>query len=107
MNSAESGGRLTIAVLGTFDTKGAEHVFVAEAIRRAGFATLLIDVGSLNAPVVQPDITAEAVAAAADEPNYRALLARRDRGESVTFMGRAAARLVAQLATEDKIHGII
>lgn len=98
---------ITIAVLGTFDTKGAEHAFLAEQIRRQGLDTLLIDVGSLAAPTVKPDIASDDVAAAAGEPNHRALLARRDRGESVTFMGRAAARLVAKLAAEDRIHGII
>ena len=97
----------TIAVLGTFDTKGPEHAFVAEAIRRAGLATLLIDVGSLSAPTVKPDIASDDVAGAAGEPDHRALLARRDRGESVTLMGRAAAKLVARLAEEGKIHGIV
>ena len=97
----------TIAVLGTFDTKGVEHGFLAEAIRRAGFATLLIDVGSLNLPTLLPDISADTVAAAAGEPQYRALLDRRDRGESVTFMGRAAAKLLLDLAARDQIHGII
>jgi uncharacterized protein (UPF0261 family) len=95
----------TIAVLGTFDTKGAEHAFVAAALRRQGFATLLIDVGSLGTPAITPDIAAATVAA--EEPNHAAILARHDRGESVTLMGRAAAKLVARLAAENRIHGII
>ena len=103
----DSPGRTTIAVLGTFDTKGAEHAFVADAIRRAGFATLLIDVGSLSEPTTTPDISSDAVARAAGVPDYRALLDRRDRGESVTFMGRAAAKLISGLAAENKINGII
>jgi uncharacterized protein (UPF0261 family) len=97
----------TIAVLGTFDTKGAEHAFLADAIRRAGFAPLLIDVGSLGAPTIQPDISADAVAAGSKEPNHREILARHDRGESVTFMGRAAAKLLLDLAARGQIHGII
>ena len=36
----------TIAVLGTLDTKGLEHAFVAERIRAQGHGTLLIDVGT-------------------------------------------------------------
>jgi uncharacterized protein (UPF0261 family) len=95
----------TIAVLGTFDTKGAEHAFVAAALRRQGFATLLIDVGSLGTPAITPDIAAATVAA--EEPNHAAILARHDRGESVTLMGRAAAKLVARLAAENRIHGVI
>lgn len=95
----------TIAVLGTFDTKGAEHAFVADALRRQGFSTLLIDVGSLGTPTITPDITAATVAA--EEPDHAAVLARRDRGECVTLMGRAAAKLVARLAAENRIHGIV
>jgi uncharacterized protein (UPF0261 family) len=97
----------TIAVLGTFDTKGPEHAFLADAIRRQGFATLLIDVGSLGTPTLTPDIDAASVAAMADEANYQAVLARRDRGECVTLMGRAAAKLVARLAAENRIQGIV
>jgi len=95
----------TIAVLGTFDTKGAEHAFVADALRRQGFGTLLIDVGSLGTPAITPDISAATVAA--EEPNHASILARRDRGECVTLMGRAAAKLVARLAAENRIHGIV
>jgi uncharacterized protein (UPF0261 family) len=95
----------TIALLGTFDTKGAEHAFLAEAIRRQKFTTLLIDVGSLSAPTIRPDVSASEVIG--DEPDARAILARRDRGECVALMARAAARTVIRLAAQDKIHGII
>src|SRR6266850_64358 len=54
----------TIAVLGTLDTKGHEHAFVASVIRAQGHKTLLIDVGGLGAPQVKPDIAREEVAAA-------------------------------------------
>lgn len=97
----------TVAILGTFDTKGAEHAFVAEAVRRHGYATLLIDVSTCGPPVIAPDIAAETVAAAAAESGHTALLARRDRGECVAFMGRAAAKLVARLAAEGRIQGIV
>lgn len=96
----------TIAVLGTFDTKGPEHAFVAEAIRAQGHTPLLINVGSLHPPTLTPDISADIVAAAADA-NCRAILDRRDRGESVSLMSRGAARVVARLASENKIHGIV
>lgn len=95
----------TIAVLGTFDTKGAEHAFVAEALRGQGFGTVLIDVGSLGVPTITPDIPAATVAA--EEPDHAAVLARRDRGECVALMGRAAAKLVARLAAQDRIHGLV
>jgi uncharacterized protein (UPF0261 family) len=96
----------TIAVLGTFDTKGAEHAFIAEAIRRQGFATLLIDVGCLGAPTLAPDISAETVAAHGSD-DWRGILALRDRGKSVTLMSQAAAKLLSDLAARGQIQGIM
>ena len=48
----------TIAVLGTLDTKGEEHGFVADFIRARGHRVLLIDVGVLDAPQIRmvPDV---------------------------------------------------
>ncbi len=97
----------TIAVLGTFDTKGPEHAFIAATIRAAGLTPLLIDVGTGANPSITPDLSSDTVARAAGEADYLALLARRDRGEAVTFIGQAAAKLVSQLAAAGKIHGII
>ncbi len=97
----------TIAVLGTLDSKGPEHAFIAAAIRRAGFSPLLIDVGTLDAPSITPDIARNEVLAAFNSPDTDAILARRDRGECVALMGRAAAVLVAGLHSAGRIHGII
>ena len=97
----------TIAILGTFDTKGAEHAFIAEHLETQGFATLLIDVSSLADPAIVPDVSRTEVLAALDDPETDAILARQDRGECVTLMGRAAAVIVARLESENQIHGII
>ena len=75
----------TIAVLGALDTKGEEHAFVANLIRRRGHEALLIDVGSGGPPVVTPDITREEVAEAG-KIDLAALSERRDRGECVVAM---------------------
>lgn len=96
----------TIAVLGTLDSKGDEHAYVAGIIRDKGHRVLLIDVGSLEPPKVVPDITREEVAAAGGV-DLPALQARRDRGESVTAMAGAAARLLSGLVSAGKIDGVI
>jgi uncharacterized protein (UPF0261 family) len=96
----------TIAVLGTLDSKGEEHAFVARLIRERGHGTLLIDVGSGGPPVVAPDITREEVAAAGGL-DLAPLLARKDRGECVAAMSRAAPVLLARLAAEGRIDGVI
>jgi len=96
----------TIAVLGTLDSKGEEHAYVARLIRQRGHETLLIDVGTGSAPTLKPDIDRYEVAAAGgiDLP---ALMSRKDRGECVVAMSGAAPILVARLAAEGRIDGII
>src|SRR5437763_11101600 len=83
----------TIAVLGTMDTKGEEHAFVAEQIRRRGHKPLIIDVGVLDIPTVHPDITRQEVAAAAGG-ELGSLGERRERGEAVTAMSQRAPMVV-------------
>jgi uncharacterized protein (UPF0261 family) len=96
----------TIAVLGTLDSKGEEHAYVAELIRGRGHQTLLIDAGSGGPPSVTPDISREEVAAA-NGTDFAGLMARKDRGECVTAMGDAAAALVSKLAEAKRIDGVI
>ena len=96
----------TIAVLGTLDTKGHEHSYVAEIIRQRGHQTLIIDTGSSTAPQIQPDITREEVARVGDV-DLAGILARQDRGEAVTAMAGAAAVLLAKLVSEGRIDGVI
>ncbi|HEY1120820.1 MAG TPA: Tm-1-like ATP-binding domain-containing protein [Haloferula sp.] len=96
----------TIAVLGALDTKGEEHAFVANLIRRRGHEVLLIDVGSGGPPVVKPDISREEVAAAG-KIDLKALAERRDRGECVVAMSKAAPKIVEKLFRDGRIEGII
>jgi uncharacterized protein (UPF0261 family) len=95
----------TIAVLGTLDTKGVEHSFVAGQIRNRGYETLLIDVGILEAAVAA-DVTREQVAEAG-RIDLAALIAAQDRGKAVAAMARAASVFVANRVEEGRIHGII
>ena len=96
----------TVAILGTYDSKGAELAFVADQLRNLGLDTLKIDVGSLDVPVVPVDISRDAVLAALPD-DTRAVLERRDRGECVALMARAAAAFVGKLAAEGRLQGII
>lgn len=96
----------TIAVLGTLDSKGEEHAFVAALIAQHGHKPLLIDVGTGGPATVQPDITREQVAASAGI-DLAGLMAKKDRGECVVAMTKAAPACVAKLAAEGKIDGII
>lgn len=96
----------TIAVLGTLDTKGAEHAFIAHEVRKHGHETLMIDVGTGAPATVAHQITREEVAAAG-EIDLNAVLARQDRGESVAAMAKAAPVLLQQLVKEGGIQGVV
>ena len=96
----------TIAILGTMDTKGVEHGFVADLIRERGHKVLVIDVGSAGEARLKPDITRVEVAAAAGV-DFTALAARQDRGDSVTVMSRGAPVVLAKLVAENRIDGVI
>ena len=96
----------TIAVLGTMDTKGEEHAFVANLIKQRGHQVLVIDTGTLGAPKLSPDITRQEVAAAAGA-DLNALVAKKDRGEAVAAMSRGAPSVLAKLVAEQRIDGVI
>lgn len=96
----------TIALLGTFDTKGDEFAFVAEQIRARGHQTLLIDVGTGGPPRLTPDVSREQVAELADV-DLAALVKRNDRGEAVAAMSNAAPIMLAKLQEEGRINGVI
>jgi uncharacterized protein (UPF0261 family) len=96
----------TIALIGTFDTKGEEFCFLREQIESAGLRTLMIDVGVLGDPAFAVDISAADVAAAAKE-NLAALRAERDRGRSVTAMALGAKAMVGWLVEQGALHGVV
>ena len=96
----------TIALLGTMDTKGDEHGFVAGQIRARGHKTLVIDVGTDQPPRLRPDVSREEVARLAGI-DLAALTARHDRGECVAAMANAAAVVLAKLQSEGRIDGVI
>ncbi len=93
----------TIAVIGTMDSKGAEHAFVADRIREAGHRAMVVDVGTLGVAQVAVDVPREEVLAAAG----LCLPAAEDRGERVGVMARALPVFLEKMAVEGRIDGVI
>lgn len=93
----------TIAVIGTLDSKGHEHAFVADEVRKCGHQALLIDVGTLGDPQVKPDRTRDQVLEAA---GFK-LPDEEDRGARVGVMARALPLYLKQLADRKEIDGVI
>lgn len=96
----------TIAVLGTLDTKGDEHAFVANLITARGHRPLLIDAGTGGRPTVKPDIP-RATLARAGGSTMTDIKEQNDRGHAVTVMSQGAPEVVRKLAEKKRIHGII
>jgi uncharacterized protein (UPF0261 family) len=95
--------QFTIAVLGTLDTKGPEHQFVAECIRQLGHQPLLIDVGTASPPTVAADISREQILALADSP----IVLGNDRGQAMDAMAALLPKLMRQLVENKRIDGIV
>lgn len=97
---------VTIALVGTLDTKGHEYAFVRNCIRAQGADTLLIDTGTLGEPLVDADISRADVASAAGT-TIDALAQQHDRDTSIAAMGAGARELVLALVEEGRIHGVL
>ena len=50
----------TVVLVGTLDTKGAEYGYLRDRLILGGVKTLLVDVGTLEPPLVEPDISRRA-----------------------------------------------
>ncbi len=98
--------RKTIALLGSLDTKGVEYAFVRKCLHDLGHATMLIDVGVLDPPTVEPDITRRQIAAAAD-CDLDSLVAGKDRGQAVAMMSKGAEKLVPELYAAGRFSAML
>lgn len=95
----------TVAVLGTFDTKGKELKFINECIEEHGLKTLCINTGVFE-PVVEPDISSAEVAAAVGA-DINAIVEKRDRATATEVLAKGTEKLIPQLYAEGKFDGII
>lgn len=95
----------TVAVLGTFDTKGKELKFIKECIEEHGLKTLCINTGVFE-PVVEPDISSAEVATAVGA-DINAIVEKRDRATATEVLAKGTEKLIPQLYAEGKFDGII
>ncbi|MDP9255918.1 MAG: Tm-1-like ATP-binding domain-containing protein [Actinomycetota bacterium] len=97
--------RPTVVLVGTLDTKGKEYAYFRERIRERGVDVVLVDAGILGEPLTEPDVTRQAVAAAAgaDVPQ---LCDAHDRTMAIAAMGRGAAEVVRRLHAEGRLDAI-
>jgi uncharacterized protein (UPF0261 family) len=97
---------VTVALLGTFDTKGREYEFLRDRLVEHGVEALLVDAGVFDPVGVVPDVSRAHVAAAGGA-DTAALASAADRGAAVTAMGRGAEEVVKNLYRDGRIHGVL
>lgn len=95
----------TIAIIGTFDTKGKEFAFLRDLIREQGLETLCIHTGAFE-PSFEPDITNEEVAAAVGA-SMKEIAEKKDRAFATDTMSRGAEKLIPELYAQGRFDGII
>lgn len=96
----------TVVLIGTLDTKGEEYDFLRDRLREKGVDVLLVDVGILEEPRVEPDVTREEVARAAGA-DVGELARAGDRGAAVATMARGAGEVVKRLYAEGRLDGVM
>ncbi|MDH6182217.1 uncharacterized protein (UPF0261 family) [Microbacteriaceae bacterium SG_E_30_P1] len=99
---------VTVALVGTLDTKGAEYQWMHDRLVRHGVSVLVVDAGT-EAPrgfvsEVHADAASVASAGGADLDELRA---DQDRGAAVTAMGEGAAVVLAREFDEGRVHGVL
>jgi uncharacterized protein (UPF0261 family) len=96
----------TIVVLATLDTKGREAQFLREQIEKVGDKALVVDTGVTGTPGTHPDITRQEVAEAGGM-SLAKILEHPSRDIAAPVMAEGATKIVARLAEEGKVHGIV
>ena len=91
----------SVVVLGTFDSKSEEHLFLKDRIQARGLGTLTINIGTKAHPSFSPDF--DLFAAMQEEGKGRTL----PRDEAIRDVVARAIDLVQDLHAKGKIAGIV
>ena len=95
----------TVAIIGTFDSKGKEFLFLKRTLEKFGLQTLTIHSGAFE-PTFEPDVSNAEVAAAAGE-KIEAIVAKKDRGWATEVLSKGMVELLPKLYKEGKFDGVI
>jgi uncharacterized protein (UPF0261 family) len=97
---------MSILLIGTLDTKGAEIAFVRDLLRAGGLATVIMDSGVQQPSHFTPDISREEVYAAAGT-SLATLQQAADRGRAIEAAARGVAKLALDLFHQGKVDGVL
>lgn len=97
---------MSVFLLATLDTKGAEAALVRDRLRALGVDVIVVDVGCLETPTIVADISREQVFRAAGT-THQAVCSQRDRGAAVAQAAAGAAALVRTAFEQDQVDGVL
>ncbi|MCU6710615.1 Tm-1-like ATP-binding domain-containing protein [Paenibacillus sp. J5C_2022] len=95
----------TVAVVGTFDSKGDEFAFVRDLLHELGLNTCMIHCG-VFAPKFEPDVSNAEIAGAAGE-DIEDIAAKQDRSLATDVLARGMEQLIPKLYAQCKFDGIL
>ncbi|MEA1959823.1 MAG: Tm-1-like ATP-binding domain-containing protein [Bacillota bacterium] len=95
----------TIAIAGTFDTKGAEYQYVKNLVESMGCKTFTINTG-VFAPYFTPDVSNEEVAKAVGF-SIKEIADRQDRAFATETLSKGMVKLVPELYAKGLFDGIL
>lgn len=95
----------TIAIAGTFDTKGAEYFYVKKLVEEWGLHTFMIHTGVFE-PTFEPDVTNEEVAVAAGY-DIKKIVEKKDRALATEALSKGMENLIPKLYAQGKFDGIM
>lgn len=95
----------TIAIAGTFDTKGDEYLYIQKLLEDLGLNTFTIHTGVFE-PTFTPDVSNHEVAEAAGV-DMKELAAKKDRALATEVLSKGMEKLVPELYKQGKFDGII
>ncbi len=95
----------TIAIAGTFDTKGREFAYVKRLVEQLGIKPFMIHTGVFE-PAFSVDVTNDEIAAAVGQ-DIKAIVKRKDRALATETLSKGMEKLVPELYRQKKFDGII
>ncbi|WP_315167482.1 Tm-1-like ATP-binding domain-containing protein [Metaclostridioides mangenotii] len=95
----------TIAIAGTFDSKGQEYLFIKETIDSLGLKTLTVNCGVFEIEF-KPDISNEEVAKEVGH-DIKEIAAKKDRGLATEVLCKGMKKIIPKLYAQGKFDGII
>lgn len=95
----------TIAIAGTFDSKGTEFLYVKKLVEELGLQTYTIHTGVFKA-IFEPDVSNKTVAEAAGY-NIDEIVRKKDRALATAALSEGMKILIPKLYKEGKFDGIL